>query len=223
LLDRLLRPEIFKDLVPQTIAQVQAIYESYSDVDSKRAWCFQLHHRARLHTGSMAWQFSLGAWPVLPVLDRQVLASAGGMPIATIGERRAEKELLCKKFPELAALPLDRNTYDTQPLKPRLRHLLASYVSSRVTVFGRLVLPKHKHNVERRYYYRIYDFNSPGWVAVRKAAEPHRARSFDFFERNFLQELLPGPDASLRFKDGIIDASGLKMLTGFLLWSKDHG
>jgi asparagine synthase (glutamine-hydrolysing) len=222
LLERLLRREVFKDLVPETIAQVQAIYESYSDLDSKRAWCFQLHHRARLHTGSMAWHFSLGAWPVLPVLDRQLLASAGGMPIATIGERRAENELLCKKFPKLAALTLDRNTYDTQPLKPRIRYLLASYLSHRLTVFRRRLFPERKQNVERRYYYRTYDFNSPGWVAVRKVAEPHRARTFDFFERNFLQELLPGPDASLRFQDGIIDASGLKMLTGFFLWSKDH-
>jgi asparagine synthase (glutamine-hydrolysing) len=144
------------------------------------------------------------------------------MPIATIGERRAEKELLCKKFPELAALPLDRNTYDTQPLKPRLRHLLASYVSSRVTVFGRLVLPKHKHNVERRYYYRIYDFNSPGWVAVRNRAEAYRSRTFDFFQRDVLQELLPGSNVSLRFRDGIIDASGLKVLTGFFLWARNH-
>jgi asparagine synthase (glutamine-hydrolysing) len=170
----------------------------------------------------MAWQFSLGAWPVLPVLDRQILASVGGMPIATIGERRAENELLCKKFPELAALPLDRNTYDTEPLKPRLRHLLASYLSHRLTVSRRLMLPKHKQNVERRYYYRIYDFNSPGWVAVRNAAELYRARTFDFFERNVLQELLPGPNAALRFEDGIVDASGLKMLTGFFLWSKNH-
>jgi len=222
LLERLLRREIFRDLIPQTIAQVQAIYESYSDLDSKRAWCFQLHHRARLHTGSMAWQFSLGAWPVLPVLDRQILASVGGMPIATIGERRAENELLRKKFPELAALPLDRNTYDTEPLKPRLRHLLASYLSHRLTVSRRLMLPKHKQNVERRYYYRIYDFNSPGWVGVRNAAELYRARTFDFFERNVLQELLPGPNAALRFEDGIVDASGLKMLTGFFLWSKNH-
>jgi asparagine synthase (glutamine-hydrolysing) len=222
LLERLLRREIFRDLIPQTIAQVQAIYESYSDLDSKRAWCFQLHHRARLHTGSMAWQFSLGAWPVLPVLDRQILASVGGMPIATIGERRAENELLRKKFPELAALPLDRNTYDTEPLKPRLRHLLASYLSHRLTVSRRLMLPKHKQNVERRYYYRIYDFNSPGWVAVRNAAELYRARTFDFFERNVLQELLPGPNVALRFEDGIVDASGLKMLTGFFLWSKNH-
>jgi hypothetical protein len=107
-------------------------------------------------------------------------------------------------------------------LKPRLRHLLASYVSSRVTVFGRLVLPKHKHNVERRYYYRIYDFNSPGWVAVRNRAEPYRSRTFDFFQRDVLQELLPGSNVSLRFRDGIIDASGLKMLTGFFLWARNH-
>jgi len=222
LLARLLRPKIFKDLIPETIARIQTIYDGYSDLDSKRAWCFQLHHRARFHTGSMGWQFSLGAWPVLPVLDRQVLASAGGMPIATIGARRAENELLCKRFPKLAALPLDRNTFDTRPLKPRIRYLLASQLSQRLTTFRRRLLPEHQRSLERRYYYRIYDFNSPGWAAVRKVAEPHRARTFDFFEKDVLQELLPGPDVSLRFKDGIIDASGLKMLTGFFLWSKDH-
>jgi asparagine synthase (glutamine-hydrolysing) len=222
LLKKLLRREVFKDLIPETIDQMQATYESYSDLDSQRAWSFQLHHRARLHTGSMAWHFSLGAWPVLPVLDRGLLAAAGGMPIATIAERRAENQLLCKRFPPLAALPLDRNTYDTKPLEPRIRYLLADYLSHKLRVFRRPLFGGRKQNVERRYYYRIYDFNSPGWVAVRKLAEPHRALTLDFFEKDFLQELLPGPDARLRFQDGIMDASGLKMLTGFFLWANDH-
>jgi hypothetical protein len=222
LLERLLQREIFKDFIPQIIDQVQAIYKSYSHLDSKRAWCFQLHHRARFHTGSMAWRLSFGAWPVLPVLDRQVLACAGGMPIATIAERRAESELLCKRFPVLAALPLDRNSHETRPLKLGLRHLLASYPLRGWRVFHRFMLPKHKQKTERRYYYRIYDFNSPGWMAVRNAAEPYRARTFEFFDKNVLQELLPGPNVSVGVQDGITDASGLKMLTGFFLWLKDH-
>jgi asparagine synthase (glutamine-hydrolysing) len=221
-LKKLLRREIFKDLIPETIARLQTTYESYSDLDSQRAWSFQLYHRARLHTGSLAWHFSLGAWPVLPVLDRRLLAVAGGMPIATVAERRAENQLLRERFPQLAALPLDRNTYDTKPLEPRIRYLLSDYLSHKLRVFRRLLFGGRKQSLERRYYYRVYDFNSPGWVSVRKLAEPHRALSFDFFEKDSLQELLPGPEARLRFQDGIMDASGLKMLTGFFLWANDH-
>ncbi len=222
LLEKLLRREVFGNLIPEIIARVRAIYDSYSDLDSKRAWCFQLQHRARFHTGSMAWHFSLGAWPALPVLDRQVLASAGGMPITTIGERRGEIELLSGRFPKLAALPLDRNSYDTQPLEPRLRHLLAQYFFQQLSPLRQLLPLRRERRVERRYFYRIYDFDSPGWVAVREAAEPHRARTFNFFDKSVLQELLPAPYAPLPLRDGIIDASGLKLLTGFFLWSMDH-
>jgi hypothetical protein len=60
--------------------------------------------------------------------------------------------------------------------------------------------------------------NSPGWISVRKQAEDYRDLLFHFFNKDVLEDLLPHPDTPLRFKNKIIDASGIKTLLGFMLW-----
>jgi asparagine synthase (glutamine-hydrolysing) len=221
-LKKLLRDEVFGGLVDDIVAQIRTVYDSYSELDSQRAWCFNLRHRQRFHVGGMAWHLSFGAWPVLPALDRGVLETGGGMPAASIAERRAQKEVLCRRFPQLAALPLDHNSYDFEPLRPRIRRQLARHLHSQ---FRRLHLvkdPGNDVNGERRYYYRIFDFNGPGWTAVRRQAEPHRDRVMHLFRKDPFEKLLPPPDVRLQFANGIPEASGLKSLVGLLLWSKDH-
>jgi asparagine synthase (glutamine-hydrolysing) len=221
-LKQLLRHEIFGELVEEEVARIRAVYESYSELESQRAWCFNLQHRQRLHVGGMAWQLSFGAWPVLPALDRRVLETGGGMPAASIAERRAQKEVLCRRFPRLAALPLDHNSFDFEPLRPRIRRQVARHIQSQ---FRRLRLvkdPGKDVNGERRYYYRVFDFNGPGWTAVRREAEPYRDRVTHLFSEDPFEKLLPPPDVRLQFANGIPEASGLKSLVGLLLWSKDH-
>jgi len=220
ILKRLLRREIFDGLVDETIGQMRAFYEGFSDLESQRAWCYNLYNRQRFHVGGAAWVLSFAAWPVLPALDRQLLETAGAMPASTIAERRAETELLCRRFPKLAALPLDRNSYNTEPLRPRLRYQLGQYAYNKL---GRLShLGHHSKSIERRYYYRVYDFNNPGWLAVRQQAEVYREKLFGLFNREVLDQLLPGPDVHLNIGDGIIEASGLKTLLGLMLWSKEN-
>lgn len=221
ILKKLLRKELFGDLVDETIARIRNVYESYSELESQRSWCFNLYNRQRFHVGSAAWALSFGAWAVVPALDRRLLEIAGAMPAATIAERRAEEELLCRRFPQLASLRLDRNSYNTEPLRPRLRYQLGKYF------YSHLGLRRLRHiggngESERRYYFRTYDFNSPGWLAVRQQAEPYRDRLFEFFNRDVLEELLPAPEATVSVGDGIIETSGLKLLLGLMLWSKDH-
>lgn len=222
ILKRLLRRRVFGNLVEQTVARITTVYESYSKLESHRAWCFNLYNRQRFHVGSAAWALSFGAWPVIPALDRRLLESAAGMPASTIAERRAEIELLCKRFPKLAALPIDRNSYNTEPLRPRLRYQVAKYIYNHLRPLRSLGRVRKDGDGERRYYFRIYDFNSPGWLAVRRQAEPYRERLFHLLHRDVLEELLPAPDVPVSFEDGIIEASGLKLLLGFMLWSKDH-
>ncbi len=221
-LKRLLRPQVFGDLVDETIARIEKVYHSYSQLESQRAWYFNLYNRQRFHVGSAAWTFSFGAWPVVPALDRRLLETAAGMPAATIAERRAQIELVCRRFPALAALPLDRNSYDTRPLCPRLRYQLRRYVFDHVSRMCGLGHWFGKSNHERRYYFRIFDFNSAGWRAVRRQAEDGREALFELFDRHVLNELLPGPDVPLQFEDPIVGPSGLKSLLAFMLWSKEH-
>ncbi|MCK6630309.1 MAG: asparagine synthase-related protein [Anaerolineae bacterium] len=223
LLKKLLRRELFGDLVEETVARIRTLYESYAEFDSSRAWFFELYHRQRFHVGGAAWALSFGAWPILPAIDRQVLEIVGAIPSATIVERRAQKELLCTKFPALAKLPLDRNSYQPEPLQPRLRYLLTQSLKQQLKVPRSLERLVKSRQVERRYYYRISDFNGPGWLAVRRQAEPYRERVLHLFNGDVLAEILPPPHVTVEFKrDGIVEASGLKLLLGFLLWSKEH-
>ena len=220
LLQKLLRPEIFDGILTDTIDRLRRRFESYADLPSQRAWCFQLHHRARFHVASAAWQLTFATWPSLPAISANVLRVAGGMSPSALANRRAQKTLLAGRFPELAALPLDRNSYDTQPLRPNLRSLCLDNAKTGLFKVARVVTGGIR--TERRRYYRTFDINNPGWQAVRRAAEPYRPAVYHLFNADVFDALLPGPEHSIALRDGIIDSAGLKQLLGFLLWSRDH-
>jgi asparagine synthase (glutamine-hydrolysing) len=225
-LRKLLKPEVFDNLVSDTLARIRKVYHKYSKLEFQQIYCFFLHHRHRFHVGSTAWMLSFGAWPVLPFVDSQVLQVAAGMPLTTLLARRAQKELLCKKFPQLAQLPLDRNFYDTTPLEPTtLQRLKQHIIYGNWGIWSLAHARKMRHKLmklggERRYYYRIYDFNSSGWQTIRRNAESGRKLASHLFDENFLKELFPAANVKVKFDDGIIDSAGLKILTGFLLWLK---
>jgi asparagine synthase (glutamine-hydrolysing) len=220
-LKSLLRRGVFRDVVDETIGSLREEYEGYSQFDSQRDWCFNLYHRQRFFIGGQAWRLSFGAWPAFPAADREVLDAAGGMPLATLGERRAEKELVREKFPALAELPLDRNGFNTEPLQPRLRYRIRQHLLKQIAPVGRVAHLRRKR-VERRYYYRVFDINGPGWSAVRREAEPYRSRLSDLLDKSTLDALLPPPDVPLHCDDPIIDSAGPKTLLGLFLWAKDH-
>ncbi len=218
ILKRLCRREIFGDLVSDIYQQIRARYESYAEDDLRRIWLFELQHQQRFHIGSAAWKLTFGAWPVLLSLDRQLITTTMALPIQILCDRYAQKQLLCTQFPALAQLPLDRNEFNTKPLlatktSERLAqwHLLQSKWQRLLRKLGR----------DRRYYYRICDFNNPGWRSLRRQASQCQEQMGVFFDQTVLNELLPPPEEQVRFqRDAILEASGLKALIGFMLWSK---
>jgi asparagine synthase (glutamine-hydrolysing) len=211
------------ELVHSVKETIHGVYDSYSDVGSRRAWCFDIHHRQRLHVGNVPWYFSFATWPVQPAVDRRVLEVAGGMSLAALAERRAQDAVLRRYYPELAELPLDRNSYDTEPLSPRLRYLAGRWFRDRFAPLARRASRRGKHRgPERRFYYRLYDFNGPGWRAIRRLAEPHRGKLEGLVDMTRLNEYLPAPDVDLEMRNGIVEPSGRKMLVGLILWARDH-
>lgn len=212
----LIRRDVFGDAVEATAQAMKEEYKGYSDRGSQQAWCFNLYNRQRFHVAGAAWAMSFGAWPVIPALDRNLLECAGSIPAASIGERRAQCELLCRRFPRLASLPLDRNSHDTTPLKPRLRYQLCQEVKKRLAPIGTLFTGNG--DMEDRYYYRIYDFNNPGWSAVREQAETNRQGLYDILDSAALDRYLPRPGVRAELKDRIVDASGMKVLIGLMTW-----
>ena len=218
ILKSLLRPEVFSNLVEQTIQELRAEYDAPAERDSYRALRFALRTRSRHHVGIVAWAFSFGAWPVLPLLDSNLMECLAGIPSASFGDRLLQNELVATRFPELATIPLDRNVTEPAPLRARFRWLLTWHL------YGRHLAALHRqlHRGESRYFYRIYDVNNPGWVGVRRQAEPYRDRLAHLFNMDELAKLLPAPETRIELDDGLSGASGLKTLLGLMLWSKDY-
>jgi asparagine synthase (glutamine-hydrolysing) len=209
-LRKLLRKDVFDDSVDDVLDGARDLYCSYSDLESERAWCFDLYHRQRFHIGGEIWKLSWGAWPICPFVDRHLLEVCGAMPASTLAERRVEDAVLCKYFPHLAELPVDRNSFDATPLRPRIRHLAGAALRKR--------LGRGSPKGERRRYYRLWNINGAAWIAVRREAEKSRHLAYEFFDKGVLDSILPPPDAPIGYKDGIMDTSGLKSLIGFMLW-----
>ena len=208
-IDRLLRTE---GLVEKLRSGLRDHYYGMSPHVAKAQWAHSLRHRGRYHLGSIAWQIATVSWPAFPVLDRELLGLLGAMPMAAMSNRRLETDILVGRFPVLASLPLDRNSHDTQPIRPRLKHLLAEAVVRR--------LPRRQSR-DVLYYTRLADFNGPAWTLVRKEAEACRERAEQLVDPDLLRQLLPPPDVNVEVKDPIIQSNGQRLLVGLLLWSRE--
>ena len=218
-------PDIVAELLgdPEPVGRVMnALGEQFraaGPTPARALVAMSLRYQGRFRIGSIPWRLSFESWPSLPILDREFADVVAGMPVVAAGERHLEKELLCRKFPALAALPLDRNSYDSTPLQPRLRYLVAQWMRSKMGLARGQDAPRRR---ESRYYYRVSDFDGPAWQAVRAAADPFRDKAAGVLQPDVLARLLspsgiqPGPAARLK------GATGTKLLLAFLLWASEH-
>jgi asparagine synthase (glutamine-hydrolysing) len=218
-LRRLLPTDLFGKAVEESLDRIRASYASLPADPARRAWYFTLQHRDRFHAGSTPWRMSLARWPVMLVLDRELVKLCASLPMSTLVNRRVEDALLCTRFPDLARLPLDRGSEDTQPL------LTSAWWRFRRFAQG-LSFSRHErreHPGERRRYHRLFDINAPRWRAMRRIAEPGRRRAAEVLHPVALDALLPGPDADVEPRYPVAGSNGLKSLVGFLVWSMEHG
>ncbi|HEX4934006.1 MAG TPA: asparagine synthase-related protein [Gemmatimonadaceae bacterium] len=219
-LRRLLRPPL-RDLVDEAWLGLRAEYLASSHRADERPWRFQLSHYARTHPGSVPWRLAFGSWPVLPILDRALLDAIASVPLDTVAARRAQDLMLRERFPQLARLPLDRNSFDTEPLLPgRVRHRLNPAIVAARRLASRVGLTAGER--ERRYYYRAYDVNGDGWRRVRAAAEPSRDAIAPLFDMDEVRRWVPSPATRLAQTDAIHDGVRTKTLLGLMLWAADH-
>lgn len=191
---------------------LRAHYEGLSPHPAKAQWAHNLRHRARFHLGSVAWQIAMVSWPAFPALDRELLAFLGALPMSALSGRRLEADLLATRFPALAALPLDRNSPYTRPMRPRVRYLLAE------TVRNRIPWPRSDGPL---YYQRLADLNGDAWRAVRREADHCRPLAERLLDPATLTRLLPPHDQRIEVKDVIRDSNGQRLLLGALLWIRE--
>jgi asparagine synthase (glutamine-hydrolysing) len=195
-------------------------FDACAPRDFQRVWLTDLMHRQRFHTGTFLWLLSFGSCPVMPATDSGVLRLVAGLPAASLAERRMQVEMVKNRFVHLAELPLDRNSHNDMPLAPSLR----DQVERRLRAKAARHLPflRPDRGEETRYYFNLYDFNGPGWKAVRAEAEGCWKYLDGLFDLKRLREYVPAPDANLQVDDGIVDTSGRKLLIGLALWAREH-
>jgi len=207
-----------RDLVAERWSAVRRAYEGSADDPEERPWRFQLVHYARTHPGGVPWRLAFASWPVLPILDRDLLSTIASLGVSAVSGRRAQDAILRDRFPALARLPLDRNDYDTEPLRPSVvRHRLNPYLVKARRTRARLLGRWHGER-EARYYYRLYDVNGAAWRAIRMAAEPFRECLAGHFDMDALARILPPPTAEIPQRDVIHDGFRPKTLLGLMLW-----
>ena len=234
ILRRLLKEEHFPDTVTKVLRRIKEVYGSYSGLEFQRLWGFGLHHRVRFHGASAVWPLSFGSWPVLPYLDHKVLETLGGMPLQALAHRTLERALLKTKFPKLARLPLSGPGLDTTPITPGPRHLGLQQVYGNVGVWR--LSPLHalrrmlllKLRGERRFWLRSSYFNSAGWKAIRKKAEPCLHLTHPFLHEGVVSRLVPtstAGDVTIKWRmarERIAETSSAKAILGFALWLQEH-
>lgn len=223
-LARVLRRDVFGSAVEDTIDNLRTAWNDAAPATLQRPWQFQIAHSERCHVGGIPWRLGFGSWPVMPVLDRRVLDTVGAIPASSLANRRAQDEILRRRFPHLARLPhVAANGDVVDPLLPSLRTRIGR-TATRLTR-GRWRSGRARPATgekDRRFNYRMYDFNSPGWRAIRRRAEPERERLAGLFDMDALRAFVPPPDATLALEHPIFDSVGRKLIVGLMLWAREH-
>jgi len=220
-LRELLPPELHVE-IDGVMESVRDIYTSSSDDPNLQSWHFDLQTRQRFHVGSAVWPMSFRSWPTSPIFDRRLFSLCASMPASSISGRRLQTELLFARHPALAAISLDRNSFDSLPIRPTLGDRVRAGLRNRWRrILHRTPFPSLRR--EERFYYRTYDFDGPGWLEIRRMVETRRDRIPALLDRSAVDRHLPGPQERLRTEDGIIDSSNAKLLAGLALAGERYG
>jgi asparagine synthase (glutamine-hydrolysing) len=212
---RLLAKNYRTDVVDDVVSELEQQYHDSTTRDFQRAWLSDQLHRCRYHTSVVLGLNGHWPWPVVAYMDSELLDLTAGMPYEHVRDRRMQLDLLKRRFPALARLPLDRNSFDTRPVVSRYGRAINYALNKPRELYYRAT----QRLVERRFYYRTLAFDSPGWNAVRSAAEPYRGNAQRVFDGPALAQALPRPGDTLRVANGITDTAAMKLMAGFLLWS----
>lgn len=182
------------------------------------AW-IRWDQRVRNHVAMSLHATTFTSWPLVPATDRRFFSAVLGLPVEAYADRRLERALLTARRPDLAAVPLDTNSFRFEP---------ASGGCAASGSLGRLVSSARKRlrraywrtvrGFDPRRYERLFNVDHPRWVAVRQAAEPLRPRLHELLDAAALARTLPGPGVRFRHRNPVGDGSAIRLLAGLALW-----
>lgn len=179
------------------------------------------NQRVRNHLGAALHLLSFVAWPLMPVTDRRFFTAAFGLPLEMYAHRGLEKAMLMRRRPDLAALPLDTNSFRFEPLHARQRGGRGLAVKKLVRQVRRAVQPFLPGSDPRRYE-RLFNVDEPRWRRVRRAVEPLRPRLEQVLDGRALAALLPPPGHRLRSRKPLADGSPIRLLAGLAFVLDQH-
>lgn len=220
-LTKLLRRADGAELTAAIWQSLDREYHRHDDLPHRLVFHFRLYNRHRHHLGNTLWQLSFFSWPLLFIADRAWLQTLIDVPPPMIMNKRLEKELLRKKFPQLLSVPLDVNSWHHGWVSP-------SWMQRGRARLNKIVPVERAWNkwywrrwrgVERQRYWRFYDFDGPKWRSVREAAEPSRDRLDAWFVRSEVDRLLPAPQMRLPKNNAFGDPASRRNLLGLAMWS----
>jgi hypothetical protein len=176
--------------------------------------------RVRNHLAAALHLTSFTVWPLMIATDRRFFTAAFSLPLAAYRDRGIEKAMLLRRRPDLAAIPLDTNSYRFEPLRPQARGPLVAGIRSLVRQMRRAMQPFMPRSDPRRYE-RLFNVDSPRWRAVRRAVEPLRPLLEEHLCGQTLARVLPPPASRLRSRKPLAAGSPIRLLAG-LAFVLDH-
>jgi asparagine synthase (glutamine-hydrolysing) len=218
----LLTPCGGRDLVERVWARVRRVYEDAPGTPWQQAFQSKLATRSRHHLAGAVWSYALLGRPAVLGTHRRLAETAIDARPEFLLDRRLAKELLRRRFPDLARIPLDTASWAFEPL-------LTSPWRRAGRRLSRLLVPKsirrrrrrRFQSIERRRVYRTHDFDDERWRAIRRRVEPLRDRVSPWMDPSALSVLLPPPDVAVG-KGDPGTSGGRRLLCAFLLWAEDH-
>ena len=220
-LRRLLRFPNADVVLAEALELLKQEFDSYDGLPFQKAWRFDLHHRQRFHIAKNFFRIAIKSWPATPYASRKLLDLCARLPLERIRGRAAQFDLLRRRFPELARLPLDRNSHDVRPVVQNDLGRLWWTIRSRVA--NRMRTWRNTTENEQRYYHRIYNFNAnPGWLAIRREALSVAPGLSHLFDLQTVRDLLPTSPIDLKGPSDIAGTSGHKTLCCLLLWASKY-
>lgn len=195
------------------IEKMRAAFDALPGLPFQKATLWGLSYRCRHHVGPYCFRLSKHVWPVMPYMDRTLIETCLGMPIDYLERRRIHIDTLKNNYRHLAILPLDRGGLDTRPL------IQTRFYKARRTL-GKVRKKLFPDRSERRTYYRLFDINNPGWVAIRQLAAARRTSAHRLFDPEVLAKYIPAPEVKISCADGIRNSARLKTLIGLMILSE---
>lgn len=219
-LKRLLRPSATDDLVDELIAAWRCDFERAGLSVAQQGIRAKLDSRVRFHIGAIVHRLSFSSWPLLPILDRRLLQLLFNLDVDALLDRRLETALLDSRYPQLARIPFDTNSFRFSAFRVKSGRPSASLAIRAVDWLkyrGRRWYWQHWRRAEPRRYYRLYDLNTPCWQAVREAAEPFRNSACERLDPETFDDLLPPPQVRIEYRDPFGEGAPRRTLLGLLL------